>query len=194
ATLHDGTDVIVKVQRPGIRAVVERDLDIALRLAESLQRTTNWGRALRVTELAAGFASALREELDFHVEADNLTAISSATAHHPNSSVVLPEQYPQLSTTRVLVTTALHGTTLSGLDVSHGLVGSQREHLAHELFRFLLRQVMIDGVFHADPHPGNIMVLADGRVALLDFGSVGRLDAQLRGALQQLFLAVERDD
>lgn len=194
ARLHDGTNVVVKVQRPGIRAVVERDLDIALRLARSLQHTTDWGRGLRVTEVAEGFATALREELDFRVEAENMAAVATAASRHPTSTVMLPARFEQLSTGRVLVAEFLAGKTLSEPESIHELPMPRRERDAHELFEFLLRQVMIDGVFHADPHPGNIMMLDDGRVALLDFGSAGRIDAGLRGAMQQLFLAVERDD
>jgi ubiquinone biosynthesis protein len=91
ARLHDGTEVIVKVQRPGIRPLVERDLDITLRLARSLQRTTDWGRALRVVDLVEGFAAALLEELDFRVEARNMAAVAVAVAGHPAPEVVVPQ-------------------------------------------------------------------------------------------------------
>jgi ubiquinone biosynthesis protein len=194
ARLHDGTEVIVKVQRPGIRPLVERDLDITMRLARSLERTTDWGRALRVADLVGGFAAALLEELDFRIEAKNAVAVATAAAGHPGSEVVIPEQHLQLSTERVLVMQLLRGRTLSDPRSVCDRPAAQRERDANMLFDFLLREVMVDGVFHADPHPGNIMVLDDGRLALLDFGAVGRIDSSLRGALQRMFIAVERGD
>ncbi len=194
ARLHDGTEVIVKVQRPGIRPLVERDLDITLRLAQSLQRTTDWGRALGVVDLVEGFAAALLEELDFRVEARNMAAVATATAGHPAPEVVIPQHYPQLSTQRVLTMQLLRGRTLSDPQSVRERPAAQRERDANMLFEFLLREVMVDGVFHADPHPGNIMVLDDDRLGMLDFGAVGRIDSQLRGGLQQMFIAVERGD
>jgi ubiquinone biosynthesis protein len=194
ARLPDGTEVVVKVQRPGIRPLVERDLDIALRLARSLQDTTGWGRSLGVAELAAGFAAALTAELDFRIEAENIAAVAAAMAGHEQTQVVIPARFPELCTQRVLVMEFLAGTTLSDPQAASELPAARRETDAAALFDSLLRQVMLDGVFHADPHPGNLMVLADGRLALIDFGSVGRLDAGLRAGLQNVFLAVEHED
>ncbi|WP_434438928.1 ABC1 kinase family protein [Lentzea sp. E54] len=179
AVLKSGAEVVVKVQRPDVRATAEGDLDIVSRLAEKLQRT-RWGSALGVRDLAAGFAAALREELDFKVEARNIAAVAAAS----DSSVGLPHVH--LSTSRVLVMDRLDGVTLRG--------AAEDEGLARTLLRFVLRQVMLDGVFHADPHPGNVLLLTDGRLGLLDFGSVGRIDSALRSALQRLLLAIDRGD
>ncbi|WP_439661534.1 ABC1 kinase family protein [Lentzea sp. HUAS TT2] len=179
AVLKSGAEVVVKVQRPDVRATAEGDLDIVTRLAEKLQRT-RWGAALGIRDLAAGFAAALREELDFKIEARNITAVAAAS----DSSVGLPHVH--LSTSRVLVMDRLDGVPLRG--------ATENEGLARTLLRFVLRQVMLDGVFHADPHPGNVMLLADGRLGLLDFGSVGRIDSALRSALQRLLLAIDRGD
>ncbi|MDT7787423.1 MAG: ubiquinone biosynthesis protein [Pseudonocardiales bacterium] len=179
AVLKSGAEVVVKVQRPGVRAVAEGDLDIVGRLAETLQRT-RWGSALGVRNLAAGFAAALREELDFKVEARNIAAVTAAS----DSSVTLPQVH--LSTSRVLVMDRLDGVPLRG--------AAEDEGLARTLLRFVLRQVMLDGVFHADPHPGNVLLLNDGRLGLLDFGSVGRIDSALRSALQRLLIAIDRSD
>ncbi|MGW6446980.1 ABC1 kinase family protein [Lentzea sp. NPDC055074] len=179
AVLKSGAEVVVKVQRPDVRATAEGDLDIVTRLAEKLQRT-RWGAALGIRDLAAGFAAALREELDFKIEARNITTVAAAS----DSSVGLPHVH--LSTSRVLVMDRLDGVPLRG--------ASENESLARTLLRFVLRQVMLDGVFHADPHPGNVLLLADGRLGLLDFGSVGRIDSALRSALQRLLLAIDRSD
>ncbi|MGW6916890.1 ABC1 kinase family protein [Kitasatospora sp. NPDC054939] len=191
AVLHDGTRVIVKVQRPGVHELVERDLDIVGRLAATLQTRTDWGRSLGMVELAQGFAVALREELDFRVEARNMTAVRRAAAERRDDSVTVPQVHEALSTERVLVMDRIDGTPLGQArpdDEKHG------RELADTLFTALLNQIVRDGVFHADPHPGNILLQPDGRPALLDFGSVGRIDAGLRESMAALFLAVERAD
>ena len=195
ATLHSGEQVVVKVQRPGITTVVDRDLDIALRAAASLEQRAAWARDLGAVELAQGFAAALREELDFRVEARNLTTITASSARHRSSDRIrLPHLHGEFTTQRILVMEFLDGVPLGRADAVIAERGLDRIELARTLLRCLLRQVMVDGVFHADPHPGNILVLADGQLALLDFGSVGHLDTQLQGALQSLLLAIDQRD
>lgn len=193
ARLRGGEEVIVKVQRPGIRAVVEPDLDIVARLARRLETTTRWGRTIGVRELARGFADAVGEELDFRIEARNMAAVAAAPSSR-GSGVVVPTPYEPLCTERVLVMQHLHGTPLAGAGDRIAERGLDRTVLARTLLDALLRQVMLDGVFHADPHPGNVLLLADGRLGLLDFGSVGRLDTGVRAALQRLLLAMDRGD
>jgi ubiquinone biosynthesis protein len=195
ATLHSGEQVVVKVQRPGITTVLDRDLDIVLRVAASLEQRAAWARDLGAVELAQGFAAALREELDFRVEARNLTTITASSARHRSSDRVrLPHLHGDFTTQRILVMEFLDGVSLGRADAVIAERGLDRTELARTLLRCLLRQIMLDGVFHADPHPGNILVLADGQLALLDFGSVGHLDTQLQGALQSLLLAIDQRD
>lgn len=195
ARLRSGEQVVVKVQRPGIRAVVERDLDIVARLARRLELATDWGRAVGAADLALGFAEALREELDFRIEATNMAAVAAASAQRGDGDTVrLPRPHDSLCTRRVLVMQRLVGTPVSAAGPMIAARGLQRQALARDLLACLLRQIMVDGVFHADPHPGNVLVLSDGRLGLLDFGSVGRLDQGLRQALQRLLLAVDRGD
>jgi ubiquinone biosynthesis protein len=187
ARLKSGEDVVVKVQRPGVRRVAEGDLDIVGRLASTLHDKTRWGKAIGVRDLAAGFSAALREELDFRVEARNLAAVRAASA---GTDVVLPVVHEDFCTARVLVMQRLDGVPVR----SASLESVDRDGLARTLLDALLRQVMVNGVFHADPHPGNIMLLGDGRLGMLDFGSVGRIDAQLRSALGKLLLAIDHGD
>ncbi|MGW0731917.1 ABC1 kinase family protein [Streptomyces sp. NPDC002851] len=195
ATLTDGSQVIVKVQRPGIVPVVERDLDIVRRIAATLERRAAWARGLGAVDLAEGFAAALREELDFRIEARNLTTIAAAAAlHDAPHQVRLPALHDKLTTARVLVMTELDGTPLGRADRAIAEREVDRAELARTLLACLLRQVMVDGVFHADPHPGNILLTPEGGLALLDFGSVGRLDTQLQSTLQRLLLAVDQRD
>jgi ubiquinone biosynthesis protein len=190
-----GADVAVKVQRPGIRPVVERDLDIVGRMAHRLQTRTRWGAAIGAVDLARGFATALHEELDFRVEARNIAAVAAASAAPgTDASVRLPALHPRLCTQRVLVMEQLDGLPLDAAGPLIDARGLDRQALARALLGCLLRQIMLGGVFHADPHPGNILLLHDGHLALLDFGSVGRLDALLRSGLQQFLLAIDRGD
>ena len=191
ATLRTGERVVVKVLRPGVAGLVERDLDIIARMARRTEARTAWATALGVVALADGFAAALREELDFRVEARNLAAVSAAAAQD-GQRVVVPRAHHDLSTRRVLVMQRLDGVSVS--KASGALPVGDRGRLARDLLDSNVRQIVVDGVFHADPHPGNIMLLADGRLGLIDFGSVGRLDSELRAALQRLLLALDRRD
>ncbi|WP_086842396.1 ABC1 kinase family protein [Amycolatopsis kentuckyensis] len=187
AKLRSGEDVVVKVQRPGVREQAERDIAIVRRVAAALEDRADWARSLGVADLAEGFATALAEELDFTIEARNITAVAATGS----PDVVLPRVHKGLSTDRVLVLSRLDGKPLT---TAKDLPPAERKRLARSLLRCLLDQVMIGGVFHADPHPGNLMLLGDGRLGLLDFGSVGRLDAGLRGGLQNLLVALDRGD
>jgi ubiquinone biosynthesis protein len=194
ATLRTGERVVVKVLRPGVTSLVERDLDIIARLARRTEARVGWARAIGVVNLAAGFAAALREELDFRVEAGNLAAVGAANGATADSArIMIPRAYHDLSTRRVLVMERLDGQALSKA-AQDPLADCDRERLARELLDILLRQIVVDGVFHADPHPGNILLLDDGRLGLIDFGAVGRLDSGLRAALQRLMLAIDRRD
>jgi ubiquinone biosynthesis protein len=197
----DGPDaeVAVKVQRPGIRSTVDQDLDILLRLADTLEDRARWARAVGTAGVARGFAAAMREELDFRVETRNMAAVAATwpdqqRAVGGNVTVVLPAVHEQLCTEHVLVIEWLDGVNLRAagpLIDEHGL---DRAELTRALLRSMVYQITEGGVFHADPHPGNVLLLTDGRLALLDFGSVGRLDTQQRSALQNLLLAVGRGD
>ncbi len=189
ATLTSGDRVVVKVCRPDVRGVVDRDLDIIVRLAVRLQRGTNWGRAVGAVELSHGFADALREELDLRIEARNMIAVAAAAAKR-SASVRVPVPHLPLCGEKVLVMEFLDGRPLAAAVMP----ADARAALARGLLDALLCQVLLDGTFHADPHPGNVLLLTDGTLGLLDFGSVGRIDSGLRAALQRLLLALDRGD
>ncbi|GAB2961881.1 ABC1 kinase family protein [Nonomuraea fastidiosa] len=203
ARLHSGREVVVKVRRPGIEAVVGRDLEIVRRLAATLESRTRWGRSLGLCDLAEGFATAIMEELDFGVEAANMAAVSASLPARGSgdrggswgsgsSGSTVPVRYPApisaMCSERVLVMERLSGRPVTAADPGQGT------RLARGLLDCLLRQILIEGVFHADPHPGNLMLLDDGTLGLLDFGSVGRLDGSVRAALQRFLLAMNRQD
>lgn len=194
ATLRSGERVVVKIRRPGIVTVVERDLDIVRRIARSLDRRFGWARGIGVRDLADGFADALREELDFRVEARNLTTVAAASAQHADNQVRIPAFHRELTTAKVLIMECVDGVPLGRAHRLMAERGIDRDAVAHTLLFALLRQVMTDGVFHADPHPGNILIQDDGRLALLDFGSVGRLDIQMQASLRRMLSAIDRRD
>ena len=191
ARLPSGDRVVVKVRRPGVTGAVGSDLDIVQRLAGRLQRSTRWGRSVGAMDLARGFAAALREELDLRIEAQNMTAVAAAAGAR-GDDVRVPAPFQPYCGEQVLVMQYLDGHPV--LPATAGLPGPSRAALAGDLLDSLLGQIMLDGIFHADPHPGNILLLSDGHLGLLDWGSVGRIDAGLRGALQRLLLALDRAD
>ncbi|HZD67526.1 MAG TPA: AarF/UbiB family protein [Actinomycetes bacterium] len=191
ARLRSGERVIVKVQRPGIDQLVERDLAILLHLARRIQTRTTWGAAYGVGDLAAEFADNLRQELDFQAEARSIAEVAAGLADTPE--IHAPTVYAQLSTSRVLVMEQLEGTSVGQAERLDGL-GADRQKLADVLLRSVLRQMLNGERFHADPHPGNVMVLADGRLGLLDFGSTGRLDAVERASVTDLLTALKQRD
>ncbi|NUP52622.1 MAG: AarF/ABC1/UbiB kinase family protein [Catenulispora sp.] len=190
ARLVTGEEVVVKVRRPGVTTQVARDLDIIRRLARTLEQRTAWARALGTVALAEGFAAALREELDFRIEARNLAAVAQTRVE----GVAVPRAYEEYSSERVLVMERFDGVPLREAAGRSAERGIEPRELAERLLDYLLRQVMLEGVFHADPHPGNILLLTDGRLGMLDFGSVGRLDSSLRAAIQRLMGAIDSGD
>lgn len=192
ATLaEDHAHVVVKVQRPGVRALVERDLSIMLRVAARAEQRMAWARSAGVAAIAREFAENVMRELDFEQESRNITEVAAALTSTPE--VHVPDVRVDLSTSRVLVMEELDGVTLAqggrlaALDVD-------RQKLADVLLRASLACVMNGERFHADPHPGNVMVLEDGRLGLLDLGSTGRLDAVEQASIAAMLTAIRRND
>ncbi|MBL1099300.1 ABC1 kinase family protein [Streptomyces coffeae] len=195
ARLHGGPTVVVKVQRPGIREVVERDLDIVLTVSRSLESRARSAHALGLRELGDAFAESVREELDFRIEARNSAAVAKATGGlELDAPVRIPQVYYAFTSARVLVQEWLDGVTFDRAGPAADRAGLDREKLARTAFGSMLHQILQVGVFHADPHPGNMLLLADGRIGLIDFGSVGRIDPSVQIAIQELLVAVDRGD
>jgi ubiquinone biosynthesis protein len=187
ATLADGGTVAVKVRRPGIRAVVDRDLEIARQLAAAVEARVSWARDVGVVDLAEGFAAALREEVDFIVEARNTISCREALDH--DAIVRIPAVHEALSTDGWM-----DGVAVRGAEQLIVRAGLDRPALARGLLEAVLRQIMVAGVFHADPHPGNVLVRADGTLAMIDFGSVGRLSSPQQFAMLRALLAMSQRD
>jgi ubiquinone biosynthesis protein len=191
AVLPGGKQVIVKVQRPGIAEAVDIDLSILCRLARRVEARTAWGASCRVSDLAAEFAANLRLELDFGAEARNITEMAAGLADVPEIQV--PAVFGELSTPRVLVMEKLEGVSVANTRQLQQL-GVDRPKLADVLLRSALRVMMLGERFHADPHPGNVWLLDDGRLGLLDFGSTGRLDALEQASVADMLIAIRRRD
>ena len=192
ATLPDGREVVVKVQRPGALSSVERDVEILLRLAHGLEARAPWARAIGLLGLARGFADSLAEELDYRVEVANMAAVRTSLAGH---GVRVPWVADHLSSERVIVMERFDGVPVAqAASVIAGLGEDGRAGAASVLLRSVLAQIVGDGVFHADLHAGNVVIWPSGVVGLLDFGSVGRLDAVSRRTLGMLLWAIDADD
>jgi ubiquinone biosynthesis protein len=189
--LRSGEAVIVKVQRPGISEAVERDLLVLAELARVVEARTAWGADYHVAELTGEFADRLREELDFRLEARNATEIAAAL--DGTGDVHVPAVHRELSTARVLVMEWLDGVSVREVDRIDAM-GLDRARLAEALLRCALRQMLVEGRFHADPHPGNVLVLQGGRLGLIDFGATGRLDALQQASMREMLVAVQQRD
>ncbi|MFP4147974.1 MAG: ABC1 kinase family protein [Nitriliruptoraceae bacterium] len=190
ARLRDGREVVVKVRRPGLVAEVERDLAIAVAFARLAERRTAWGRTYEVGAIAQDFANSLRRELDLRIEARHAAEIAQATAGH--ALVRVPSVVENLTTQRLVVMDRLAGTPLSSLPpgVAEGDVPARRR-LADELCASQLEAMLQGQRFHGDPHPGNVLLLDDLRLGLIDFGVTGRLDAFERASVLQMLLALQ---
>ena len=188
----DGTAVILKIQRPGIDEQVSRDLDMIRRLTRRAESRSELARAYHLADLARGFADALAEELDFRIEARNIAVIAAAAP--PDATVLIPAVHTDISSRRLLVLERFDGVSVRDAGPELDKLGADRPALARGLLRDLLRQILLQGTFHADPHPGNVLVLRSGQLALIDFGSAGRLDIGQQAALQRLFAATGQRD
>ncbi|MHB1356844.1 MAG: ABC1 kinase family protein [Anaerolineae bacterium] len=189
ATLLDGTRVVIKVQRPGVEAAIEADLSLLQTQARFLQAHSEWLGKYHIQDLAAEFSQALHDELDYTLEgrnADRLRSISNA------ENVVMPKVYWPLTTRRVITLSELQGIKLSDLEQIKAL-GYDLASIADLVAAIYLQQIFVHGVFHADPHPANILVHED-KIGLVDFGSVGYLTQHMREELSDMLFALARQD
>jgi predicted unusual protein kinase regulating ubiquinone biosynthesis (AarF/ABC1/UbiB family) len=187
AALRDGRLVAVKVQRPGIRERVVADLQAMEDIAGFLDSHTAAGRQFAFVEMVHQFRRTLFQELDYRREAGNLVRIADNLADFPR--IVVPRPVDDYTSPRVITMEFIKGRKITALNpvVRQEMHG---EELARDLFRAYLHQIIIDGFFHADPHPGNVFLTDDGRIALLDLGMVSRLTPGRQDQLLKMLLAV----
>jgi predicted unusual protein kinase regulating ubiquinone biosynthesis (AarF/ABC1/UbiB family) len=196
ATLVSGEVVAVKIQRPGIEAIVSRDIAVFKQIA-GLLSATEFGRRYNVVALAEEFETSLQNELDFTQEAaytDRLRENLTQGRWFDPTQIAVPKVYHPLSGPKVLVLEWLEGTPLlqaklTGEKYSTNTI-AERHAITTLLFRAFLQQYLVDGFFHADPHPGNLFYLKDGRAGILDCGMMGRLDWRTQSLMVELILAI----
>ncbi|MDB6123194.1 MAG: hypothetical protein JWQ71_2187 [Pedosphaera sp.] len=187
AALRDGTPVVVKIQRPNIRKQIAEDFAALMELATFFERHTKFGRRYQLVRVLEEFQKTLMHELDYEREAANLQALGNNLKQFPHIQV--PQPISDYTTHRVLTMEYVEGkkitelTPLARLDINGSM-------LAEELFQAYLKQVVVDGLFHADPHPGNVFLTQEGKIALLDLGMVGHVTPRLQEQLLKLLLAV----
>ena len=196
ATLTNGKQVALKVQRPGIEVVVNRDISLIKSLAE-LVALTEFGKDFDIVGLAEEFSTALKAELDFTTEAqytEQLRQNLATSRWFDPKQIVIPQVYQELTTTRLLTIEWLDGIPILEAQLPQVREAkdptTQRSEITTLLFRVFFKQLYVDGFFHADPHPGNIFYLQDGRIALLDCGMIGRLDPRSQQILTEMLLAI----
>jgi ubiquinone biosynthesis protein len=191
ATLHDGTEVVVKLRRPGVAEQVEDDLRILMDLAAIAERRWVVAKHYDLVAIMQEFAQTLREELDYIHEGHNVERFAANFA--ADSSVHIPRVYWATTTARILTLERIKGIKISDVGALEA-DGLDRREIAAHATRILLTMILEYGFFHADPHPGNIFVEAGGRIALIDFGMTGDLDSATQDVLLRLLLAISRQD
>jgi ubiquinone biosynthesis protein len=187
AWLRDGRPVAVKVQRPGIRERIQEDLEALDEIAQTLDKRTEIGARYQFAGMLHEFRRSLIKELDYRQEARNLATLRANLAQFDR--IVVPAAIDDYTTGRVLTIDYIRGQKITSINpvVRTELDGAV---LAEQLFQAYLRQILIDGFVHADPHPGNVFLTEDDRIALLDLGMVARVTPTMQEKLLQMLLAV----
>jgi ubiquinone biosynthesis protein len=186
ATLEDGDRVVIKVQRPSARDEILRDLGLLSLFAEKAARREALRGLVDLEAMVDHLSESLRRELDFTIEAANVERMRAVL--EPYSRLAVPRMYPELLTSRLLVL-----EEVQGMPIYQAEAGEARTEAARQLLESYYRQVLWEGFFHADPHPGNLMWW-DGRIYFLDFGMVGEIGPELREQILLLLLAFWRED
>lgn len=187
ATMRDGREVVVKVQRPDIREQIVEDLEALGQMAQFLDAHTELGKRYDFENMLNGLRSSLLRELDFKLEAGNLITFSENLREF--EQIIIPEPVEDFCTSRILTMEYIPGKKITELTPLR-LMEIDGPGLARELFRAYLKQILLDGFVHADPHPGNVFLTEDDQIALLDLGMVVRLLPGFRDNVLRLLLAI----
>lgn len=187
ARMRDGRMVVVKVQRPGVREIIVKDLEALEEITEFIDAHTEMGKRYEFSNMLSELRQSLLRELDFKSEAANLRRLRSSLREFER--IIIPEPIEDFTTSRVLTMDYVSGkkiTTLSPLR----LMELDGPELSEDLFRAYLKQILVDGFFHADPHPGNVLITDDDRIAIIDLGMVGHITGSFQENLLRLLLAI----
>ena len=187
ARLRDGRAVVVKVQRPGVRDQIVDDLEAMEEVADFIDAHTETGKRYEFGNLLAELRRSLLRELDFKREAGNLIRLSANLREF--EKIIVPDPVEDFTTSRVLTMEYIPGQNISSLSPLR-LLEIDGASLAEELFRAYLKQILVDGFFHADPHPGNVFLTDDDRIALLDLGMVAHISGTFQENFLRLLLAI----
>lgn len=191
ALLLDGTNVIVKVQRPDIEDVIDTDIAILRRRAAFLESHSDRARTYGLSEVVDEFATTIREEMDYTREASNTDRLREDT--QADRGVIVPRVHWELTTKRVLTL-----EEMQGIKITEAIAGpasdEEKRDLADRLASSFLKQIFVNGFFHADPHPGNILITGDGSIALVDCGQVRRLDGENKQGAINMLVAFEQQN
>ncbi len=187
ASTRDGREVVVKVQRPNIREQIVEDLEALGEMAQFLDAHTEMGKRYEFDNMLQSLRRSLLRELDFKLEANNLVAVAENLREFER--IVVPEPIDNFTTSRVLTMEYIPGKKITDLSPLR-LMEIDGPGLARELFRAYLKQILLDGLMHADPHPGNVFLTPDEKIALIDLGMVARLLPGFQDDLLRLLVAI----
>lgn len=187
AALRDGREVVVKVQRPDIRRQIAEDFEVLAEIAAFMDNHTTMGKRYRFQTVLQEFRLTIQNELNYELEAQNLTSLGRNLREFP--LLFVPQPIPDYCTRSVLTMDYVRGQKITSISPL-ARIDIQGAPLIEELFRAYLKQVLVDGLFHADPHPGNVFITDDHRLALLDLGMVGHTAPGMQDNLLKLLLAV----
>lgn len=187
AALRDGRPVVVKVQRPNIRRQIADDFEVLEQIARFLDRHSAFGRRHRLLAIQQEFRLTIQQELNYEREAHNLIALGENLKDF--KLIQVPQPVPDYCTRSVLTMEEVQGKKITALGPL-ALLELKGAPLAEELFKAYLKQVLVDGLFHADPHPGNVFVTNDGRIALIDLGMVGHTSSAMQESLLKMLMAL----
>ncbi len=194
--LLNGEEVAIKVQRPSIDKIVQQDINLIKGIAE-LVSLTEFGKNYDIPKLVDEFCEAIQSELDFTKEAsytDTIRNNLSSSLWFNSNEILTPKVYWEITTEKVLVLEWLHGRPIleADLNIPKSIKSTEerRKEITTLLFRAFFQQIYVDGFFHADPHPGNLFYLNDGRIAIIDCGMIGKIDSHTQKILVELLLAI----
>ncbi|WMW21382.1 AarF/ABC1/UbiB kinase family protein [Methanolobus mangrovi] len=191
AKLKSGEEVVVKVQRPGIKKIIEADLDIIYSIASFTEEHLPEAKLYRPMEIVEEFERSIRAELDYTQEGRNAEHFAHNFREHPR--IYIPKVYWDYSSMKVLTLEYIDGVKSSSFEELDRMKVDRKE-IAVDVLKSFMKQMYDDGFFHADLHPGNVFIMKDGRIALLDFGMAGFLSADMRNLLIDELVAITRGD
>lgn len=186
--------VAVKLLRPDVKEIMRDDLSILVEFAQWVSSKSMWAENLGFRDLAVGFASSLMEEIDFQIEARNTQQVANVL-RGSEYKVYIPKIYTQYSNSNILVMEYIDGKSVAQAETLYEHFQIDRHLLAKNLFHSFLEQALVSGIFHADPHPGNIYITSrTGMLTMLDFGAVGRLAEKQQDGLKQFLIGIALND